>query len=149
MPVHEAGHPLFAPLGPFMGALGGSLAQWGFPLFVTLGFLRRGDLYAACLGLFFLGVAINQSYQYMDSSFQMEKYPGMVFVSLGGGEAGHDWQAVFGALGWYRGYTAVALAARVAGLALMWAGLAAGAWRLWRMARAGSAPRDKAGLVRR
>ena len=137
MPVHEAGHPLFRPLGHFMGALGGSLTQWGFPLFVTLGFLKRRDLYAACLGVFFLGVALNMSCCYMDSSFQMEKYPDMVFVSLGDGEAEHDWQAVFGALGWYRGYTTVALLTRAAGLTLMWGSLAAGASLLWRMAVGG------------
>jgi hypothetical protein len=136
MPVHELGHPVCAAFGPFMGALGGSLFQWGLPLFVLLSFLKRGDLYAASVGLFLLGVSLSGSYQYMDSAFQMEKYPDMVFVSLGEGEVTHDWQFLFGSLGLYRGYTAVALAFRGLGLLAVWAGFLGGAALLWRMARA-------------
>ncbi len=82
-----------------------------------------------------LGASLSASYQYMDSAFQMEKYPDMVFVSLSEGEASHDWQVVFGQLGLFRGYTAVALAFRLAGLAAIWAGLLGGAWVLVRLGR--------------
>lgn len=138
MPVHELGHPIMAAFGAFMGALGGSLFQWGLPLLLTLGFLKRRDPYAVLVGLFLVGVSLNASYLYMDSTFQMEKYPDMMFVSLGDGEASHDWQVVFGALGLYRGYTVVALLFRLAGLALIWLGALGGAGALWRTARLSS-----------
>jgi hypothetical protein len=135
VPVHELGHPLFAPLGHFMGALGGSLAQWGLPVAITLGFARRRDPYAVCIGLFLGGVSIHNSCQYMDSAFQMEKYPHRVFVSLNEGEGENDWQVIFGAMGLYKGYTMVALADRLMGLALIWGSLSRGAWLLWQTAK--------------
>jgi hypothetical protein len=135
MPVHEMGHPVMSVLGNFMGALGGSLFQWGLPLIVTLSFLKRGDLYGTAVGLFLLGVALSASYQYMDSAFQMEKYPDMMFVSLGEGEASHDWQHIFGQLGLYRGYTAVALLFRIGGLLFIWSGVLGGALVLWHLVR--------------
>lgn len=134
-PIHEGGHVLFRPLGEFMGILGGSLLQWLAPLFLAAGFLRQRDLYALCFSFFLFGAALNQSYCYMDSSFQMEKYPNMVFISLGSGEAIHDWQYLFGALGMYRSYTTVALLTRLLGLGFIWLAWAAGAWVLWKTAR--------------
>jgi hypothetical protein len=135
-PVHEMGHFVCQGLGTFIYVLGGSLFQWGFPLAITLGFLKRRDLYAVCVGLFLMGVSISESYVYMDSSFQMEKYPNLTFVSLGDGEGVHDWQYLFGALKMYRSYTTVAMGMRVLGLLLIWMGVFGGAWLLWRMIRA-------------
>lgn len=137
VPVHEMGHPICAPFGELMGALGGSLFQWGLPLVVLLSLLRRGDLYGVSVALLFLGISLSNSYQYMDSSFQMEKYPDLVFVSLGDGPASHDWQVIFGAMGLYWGYTAVALCFRVLGLTFIWASVLAGSALLWRMLRLG------------
>jgi hypothetical protein len=136
-PVHEGGHMLFAPLGSFMGILGGSLAQWLAPLLLALGFWRQRDLYALSFSLSLFGIALNQSYCYMDSSFKMEKYPDMVFYSLGSGEVTHDWQYIFGSLGMYRSYEAVALCTRALGLGILWLSLAAGGWLLWKQARRG------------
>jgi hypothetical protein len=134
-PIHEAGHVLFGPLGEFIGILGGSLLQWLAPLFLAIGFVKQRDLYALCFSFILFGIALNQSYCYMDSSFQMEKYPNMVFVSLGSGEVVHDWQYIFGALGMYRSYTTVALLIRLLGLSFIWLAWTAGAWVLWRTAR--------------
>jgi hypothetical protein len=138
-PIHEGGHVLFGPLGMFMGVLGGSLLQWLAPLFLAAGFVRQRDLYALSFSFFLFGAALNQSYCYMDSSFQMEKYPDMVFISLGSGEAIHDWQYIFGALGLYRGYTTVALLTRAMGLGFIWLAWLAGAWVLWKMSQRNSA----------
>ena len=137
VPVHEGGHAVFGLLGEFMGVWGGSLAQWLAPLALSLAFLKRADLYAASVFFYYLGLSLNSSYCYMDSAFQMEKYPEMVFVNLGGGEAVHDWQYLFGKFGMYQSYTAAASLTRGLGLLIMWVALAGGAWMLWKMATAG------------
>ena len=135
MPIHEGGHVLFGPLGMFMGVLGGSLLQWMAPLFLAIGFIRQKDPYALSLSLFLFGASLNQSFCYMDSSFKMEQYPDMVFVSLGSGEVTHDWQYIFGALGMYRSYGTVALLTRLTGLTFVWLAWLAGAWLLWKTAQ--------------
>jgi hypothetical protein len=132
VPVHELGHVLFRPFGQFLGILGGSLTQWLAPLCLVGGFVKQRDLYALSAGMIFFGIALNQSYCYMDSSFQMEKYPDMVFVSLGTGEVTHDWQYIFGTLGMYHSYQGVALLTRGAALAILWLAWAFGAWVLWK-----------------
>ena len=131
-PIHELGHFVTQGMGQFICSLSGSLFQWGFPIAIALSFLKRADYYAASVGLFLTGVAFNCSYIYMDSTFQMEKYPDLTFVALGDGEASHDWQVVFGALGLYKGYAAVALAMKVLALGMIWAGVILGCWLLWR-----------------
>jgi len=45
--IHEAGHLVFAPLGEFMGLLGGTLFQLIMPGAFLAYFRRRGDGYAA------------------------------------------------------------------------------------------------------
>jgi hypothetical protein len=135
IPIHELGHALFAPLGHLLGVLGGSLTQWGLPIAITFGFWKRRDPYAVCVGLFLVGVSFHNSCQYMDSAFQMEKYPDMTFVSVGEGQAEHDWQVIFGAMKLYRGYILVAALDRLLGLALIWGSVLRGGWLLWRMAQ--------------
>jgi hypothetical protein len=138
-PVHEGGHLLFSPFGEFMRILGGSLTQWLVPLLLVAGFVKQRDLYAVTAGCFLFGISLNQSFCYMDSSFQMEKYPDMVLVSLGSGEVIHDWQYLFGSLGMYNSYQAAAMATRLTGLAFMWLAWGFGAWILWKSWRHDSA----------
>ena len=132
MPIHEGGHTLFAFFGTFLAVLGGSLLQWLVPLFLVVGFVRQRDLYAICAGIVVFGVSLNSTYVYMDSAFHLEKYPDMVFVTLGDAqqEATHDWQYLFGSLGMYHSSDAVVALMRVLSLGMLWCGWLAGAWVL-------------------
>jgi hypothetical protein len=85
--IHEAGHLLFGYLGQTMGVLGGTMAQLLVPLGFTAYFARQGSRYSAAVTLFWTGQnMLNISVYVKDSPF-ME----LPLVSIGGGEAIHDW----------------------------------------------------------
>lgn len=91
LPIHEAGHLFFTPLGEFMHFLGGSLFQVVFPLVFVGSFLLRKDLFSASI------IAIWAADSLMDVSY----YIGDAYAQrmpLIGGE--HDWAFLLGRLDW-------------------------------------------------
>ena len=56
LPIHEAGHVVFAPFGDFAGSMGGSLLQLLVPLVCGLALLlRRRDSFGAAVAFWWLG----------------------------------------------------------------------------------------------
>ena len=88
--VHETGHLVFAPLGEFVGFLGGTLLQLMMPLAFVAYFLRRGDRYAASVALWWTAQNLWNVGVYAGDA-RAEELP-----LVGGGE--HDWAYILGSL---------------------------------------------------
>jgi hypothetical protein len=102
LPIHEAGHMLFIPLGRFMTVLGGSLFQVLLPLVLMASFMfgfggSRRDNFAASLMLWWAAVSIIDVAPYIWDAFD----PKMMLLGgkTGAESDGHDWQNILGDLG--------------------------------------------------
>jgi hypothetical protein len=83
--IHEAGHPIFAILGEFMGFAGGTLMQLLIPGAFVFHFLREGKPFHAVLILFWLGQSLLNVSVYAADAQEME------LPLFGAGERIHDW----------------------------------------------------------
>lgn len=82
--IHEAGHVVFAPLGFFMGMLGGSLFQCLIPLVCVIYFFRRREaMGAAAAGMWF-------GENFLDVAIYIADARIMALQMVGGGTI-HDW----------------------------------------------------------
>ena len=129
--IHEGGHILFAPLGLALGIAGGTLLQLTCPVAALWMFLRQPDWFAAAVSLAWLSTNLHNVGTYVADAQAME----LPLVTVGGGDALHDWNFLLGRLGLLE--ACEALGALVHGLAhvTMIAALASGAWLLVLMAR--------------
>jgi len=128
LPIHEAGHVLFIPLGRFMSVLGGSLFQVLLPLILMGAFVfglggSRRDNFAAALMLWWAAVAIIDVAPYIWDAFD----PKMMLLggATGAESDGHDWQNILGDLGLIKRAHLIAGIAHTLGLMVM---LVAYAW---------------------
>lgn len=128
LPIHEAGHILFIPLGRFMAVLGGSLFQVLLPLILMAAFVfgfggSRRDNFAASLMLWWAAASIIDVAPYIWDAYD----PKMMLLggATGAESDGHDWQNILGDLGLIKRAHLIAGIAHALGLALM---LAAYAW---------------------
>ena len=128
LPIHEAGHVLFIPLGHFMTVLGGSLFQVLVPLILMASFVlgfggSRRDNFAASLMLWWAAMSIIDVAPYIWDAFD----PKMMLLggTTGAESDGHDWQNILGDLGLSRKAHLIAGIAHKLGLIVM---LAAYAW---------------------
>lgn len=89
LPIHEAGHVFFRPLGEFMMFLGGSLFQVAFPLGIGAAFLlKQRDPFGAAVCVWWAGASLVDLSPYVWDALDPQ------LVLLGGGtgaEGGHDW----------------------------------------------------------
>lgn len=130
--VHEAGHLLFGWLSwDLLTAAGGTLLQLGAPLASMWMFARQPDYFAAAFCGTWLSTNLYNVATYMADAREMD----LPLVTVGGGEAGHDWNFIFSAVGLLPWDTALAALVRVAAFLVAWGSIAAGGWMLWRMAR--------------
>jgi hypothetical protein len=87
---HEAGHTIFVFLGEFAHFLGGTILQIAIPLLLAFSFLRKGDIFATLIMLWWVGEnLINVSAYIADARIQQ--------LELIGGE--HDWTYILGKMG--------------------------------------------------
>ncbi len=129
--IHELGHMLFAPLGMFMGVLGGSLTQCLAPLAGMVSLYRQRDYFGlvVCCGWLstnFFGVATYMA----DAQVQL-----LPLVSPFSGHPLHDWNYLFTSLGWIAGCEEIGFALKLMGAATMPVALGSGSWLVWRMLR--------------
>ena len=126
---HEAGHVIFSPFGRFITVAGGTLLQLLMPGAVVVSFLRRGDVFGAAVGLWWLGGSVLDCAPYIYDA-RLGDLP------LLGGFTGaerpetHDWMNL---LRWSHLIMYDTLIARVwwvVGSLMMGAGLAWGGWVL-------------------
>ncbi len=128
--IHEGGHVLFRPLGEWFVVAGGTIAQCSAPLIAGALFVKQEDYFGSAVCAVWLadnlyGVALYCS----DASSRA-----LPLVSLGGGDAEHDWTYLMdsiGMLGWEGAFAALI---RLVAFAIGWGGITAGAWMCWRMA---------------
>jgi hypothetical protein len=126
---HEAGHVVFGLLGlapRFVMVLGGSALQVIVPAVCALAFWRRGDRFAAAVGVWWLGQ------NFVDLAPYIGDARALRLVLLGGRTGaeveGHDWEYLLQALGLLQRDHLLARLAHLAGLftmggALVWAAL--------------------------
>lgn len=89
LPIHEAGHLLFTPLGEFMHFLGGSVFQVAFPAAFVVHFARRKEWFSVACVLLWIGESIVDVSYYVGDAYKQE-------LALIGGE--HDWAVLLGEL---------------------------------------------------
>ena len=89
LPIHEAGHLMFALFGDTMRILGGSLLQVIVPLVFLTYFVRARDAFAAGIAAWWFGQNILDVSIYMADAYVMQ------LPLLGGGTDGHDWNTLF------------------------------------------------------
>jgi len=128
LPIHEAGHVFFGPLGHFMMSLGGSLMQVIVP-FACACVLLFGtrDPFGASAALWWTGESLMDMAPYIDDARRLT-------LPLIGGNTGmtapygfHDWQYVLTESGLLEHDHAIARICSAAGSVLMLLGIAWGA----------------------
>jgi hypothetical protein len=123
LPIHEAGHLLFRPLGEFMSVAGGSLFQIIFPAVFVGYFVWHHKYYSAAIVLFWVGQSILNVWVYAADAVSMQ----LVLTSgLTGSEGSfHDWNYMLTRTGLIGSTKAVAGLIRLGGTLIILA--AAGA----------------------
>jgi len=94
LPVHEAGHLVFAPFGQTLGIWGGTLLQLLFPLFFFAYFALRGETSGTAFSAFWFGESLLYSSVYIGDARVM------ALPLVGGGE--HDWNIILTQIGLLR-----------------------------------------------
>ena len=89
---HEAGHVIFGFFGRFIAALGGSLNQVLIPVVCTAVFVRRAQLGAAAVTLFWTGQSL------VDVAVYVADGRALALPLLAEGLI-HDWNFILGTLG--------------------------------------------------
>ena len=132
--IHELGHVVFSPFGPFIGILGGSFWQVAVPLLAFWIFHRQGDYFAHSVAACWLGTSLFNLAAYIGDA-RSRVLP--LVSPFGGEEIIHDWHYLLGTLGLLPLDGALAFLVRVLAFAAMVAGLAWGGWMIMIMARPG------------
>ncbi len=130
--IHEAGHLVLSFMPKLIMAFGGTLFQCAAPAVAAWLFLRQPDYFAVPFCGAWLADNLYGVAAYMGDARAME----LPLVSVGGGEADHDWNYMLGALGLLNFDTALAAFVRAAAFILMAASIAGMAWVIWTIARA-------------
>ena len=127
--IHELGHYLWSPLGQLWMFLGGSLTQCLVPVLIAGLFYRQKDYFAIAIALCWLATNLFGVATYAADALIQE----LPLVSPGGGDPQHDWGYLL--TRWQKLSKAqeIGAAFRTAASLTMTAGLAGGAWVLWRM----------------
>ena len=102
---HEAGHIFLSPFGTTLGMLGGTIGQLVFPIACAIHFLRLGQLTSALVCGVWLAESLMYVAHYMADAREMT-------LPLVGGEI-HDWNWLFGRLGWLEASEGLAAAVHV------------------------------------
>lgn len=130
LPIHEAGHIFFIPLGEFMTILGGSLFQVALPLGIGAAFLwRQRDAFGAAICLWWAGASVVDLAPYIWDSINPQ------LIMLGGhtGEDGpHDWIYLLERLGAMKQAHTLGSAGHHLGALMMLAGVIWGGVWLYR-----------------
>jgi putative component of toxin-antitoxin plasmid stabilization module len=95
---HEAGHMLFSWFGEHLMVMGGTVGQLFVPTAFTAYFFLRRELYSAAVTLFWAGQNLFNISVYIRDARAMD----LPLVSLGGGDAIHDWNYMLSGIGLLR-----------------------------------------------
>ena len=125
--IHEAGHLLFSGCGRFLMVAGGTLLQLAAPLLVVGMFLRQRDDFGACFAVAWFGVNLNEVAVYL-SDARAQVLP---LVTVGGGEAAHDWTYLLGRFGVLQHDLRIGALVRGSSILLQAAAIVAAGYVLW------------------
>ena len=130
LPIHEAGHVFFIPLGEFMTILGGSLFQVALPLAIGTAFLlRQRDAFGAAVCVWWAGTSMVDLSPYVWDALN----PQLVLIGGHTGEDGpHDWIYLLTRLGSLNHAHGWGVTMHHLGVILMGVGILWGARVLWR-----------------
>jgi hypothetical protein len=135
--IHELGHFVFAPFGDFMAAAGGTLLQIIAPCVGALMFMRQRDWFAISFAMAWLGTNFFGIAPYAADA----RARALPLLTPGAGEPIHDWYFMLARLGWLNHDDLIGRSFRLLGILAMGAGIAFGAWILWKMGTSrGDAP---------
>ncbi|MEO5695086.1 MAG: hypothetical protein ABIQ72_18265 [Usitatibacter sp.] len=132
LPIHEAGHIFFMPLGHFMMILGGSFFQVALPLGIGVAFLwKQREPFGAAMMLWWAGASLVDLSPYVWDSLQPQ-------LTLLGGHTGaeggpHDWIYLLGTLGILHRAHGWGVFVHHLGVLMMFAGVAWGGWFCWKV----------------
>lgn len=138
--IHEAGHVVFRFGGDVICAFGGSLLQCLAPILCAVGLARLPDWFGVSFCGVWLAVNLYEVARYVADARAML----LPLVTIGGGDARHDWNFLLGEFGLLRADTFLAGALRVVAFLVMWGSIGAGAWLLFRIRRAAAQPEPAA-----
>ena len=127
--IHELGHVVFTPLGEFMTILGGSFWQLAAPIISAVMFLRQRDYFAISVCSMWLGISLYRMALYMEDARTMS----LPLVSVGGGDAYHDWNYLFRTFHMLQWDFRIGYITRGAGGFLLLFAVVSGTWILWKM----------------
>jgi len=96
--AHEAGHLLFSWFGQFIMILGGTIGQLLVPAAFTVYFSLRHVYFSASVTLFWIGQNFLNISVYAKDAQAMN----LPLVSIGGGDAIHDWNYILTKVGLLR-----------------------------------------------
>lgn len=123
--VHEASHMVFAFLPPILTAAAGSIGEVSFTVLIAYAGFRAKSYFAGIFGLLWVMLAMNNAGRYMaDARTQQLQLIGLSDHPI------HDWNFVFGQLGWLHADTAIGGTVRVLGDVVGAAGIILGAYLL-------------------
>jgi hypothetical protein len=129
--IHEAGHVVFRFGGEVICAFGGSLLQCLAPLLCAIGLARRPDWFGVAFCGVWLSVNLYEVARYVADARAML----LPLVTIGGGDARHDWNFLLDEFGLLRADALLAGMVRVAAFLVMWGSIAASVWLLTIIAR--------------
>lgn len=138
--IHEAGHLLTRPLPDLVTAAAGSGAQVAAPVVAGWLLLRRPDWIGGAFCCTWLGVSLLEVGRYVADA----RAQALPLVTVGGGDAIHDFHFILGELGLLDADQVLAGLMRGAGLAALLLGAVATCWITWvvRCAARAAAPAD-------
>jgi len=129
--IHELGHVVFSPLGEFMSILGGSFWQLAAPLISAVMFFRQRDYFAISVCSMWLGISLFRMALYMEDARTLS----LQLVSIGGGEAYHDWNYLFTSFRVLQWDSRIGHITRGLGTLSLVVAAFSGTWLIWKMSR--------------
>lgn len=133
--IHEAGHVVFRFGGEMLCAFGGSLLQCLAPILCAVALARLPDWFGVSFCGVWLAVNLYEVARYVADARAML----LPLVTIGGGDARHDWNFLLGELGLLGSDTLLAGALRVLAFVVLWGSIAASVWLLWKIGRSSRA----------
>lgn len=129
--IHELGHIIFSFGGQFITIAGGTILQLAVPLICATLFMFQPDYFAVCVCGVWLSTNFYSVATYVgDARAQM-----LPLVSVGGGDAIHDWHYLLSRMHLLSLDTGIAAFTRLLAFILMWGSIVIAFWMLWVMAQ--------------
>ena len=129
--IHEAGHLLTGAFGHFICAAAGSFFQCLAPVIAAVLFIRQRDFSAVGFCFTWLASNLFSVAQYVADA----PYQRLQLVTVGSGEAQHDWAFLLGEMNLLGAAGLLAGCLRLIGYVTALLAIAWGSWVLYRMAQ--------------